>query len=357
MNSRIFTRNSSPLIILSLVLLIPVLITITSAEVTELNVTPEVVLPGETLLVSGKASPGEEVWLNSSFEIALPVSEGAYRGEFNGIEIPAGEKKFSVTAERIKTIRLSIYPIFWRTIEYPLEGPKNATNGTATISISFPATWGGITIDIYGKKTVGVYGDAADNAKSVNLTTDMSIKVTADSTGDFELPINTEGIPSGEFLITAGEKEKRVYIVAPEPEPSVFDTGSPEKPYPSISGIHSGTITPNHTITVSKLSTYPCSGTGGHIEYIKLGNTTGWNVTAMWDGYAGDWHTITFGEPFTLYAGSTYNYTIITGSYPQIHHTDALLTANGWINCTSFVDANGKRYCNWIPAITLHSRR
>ena len=41
----------------------------------------------------------------------------------------------------------------------------------------------------------------------------------------------------------------------------VFDTGSPANPYPSISGTHNGTITPNQTITVSKLYTYPCSGT------------------------------------------------------------------------------------------------
>ncbi|MGB2840901.1 MAG: CARDB domain-containing protein [Halobacteriota archaeon] len=227
MNPRIFTLDSATLIILALLLLILVLITtaVTSAEVTELNVTPEVVLQGETLLVSGKASPGEEVWLNSSFEIALPVSDGEYIGEFNGIDIPAGEKKFSVTAENIKNIRMSIYPIFWQTIEYPLDGPLNATNGTATISISFPATWGYITIDIYGKKNVRVYGDAADSAASVNLTTEMSIKVTADSTGDFSLDINTEGVPPGEFLITAGGIEKTVYIVsAVEEKPDLVIT-------------------------------------------------------------------------------------------------------------------------------------
>jgi len=49
----------------------------------------------------------------------------------------------------------------------------------------------------------------------------------------------------------------------------------------------------------------------------------------------------------------TYNYTIRTGSYPQIHHTDALPTANGWINCTNFTDANGRIYTDWIPAIRL----
>ena len=59
--------------------------------------------------------------------------------------------------------------------------------------------------------------------------------------------------------------------------------------------------------------------------------------------------------PFTLLANETYNYTIKTGSYPQIHHTPALPTTNGWINCTEFTDANGKEYKDWIPAIKLWS--
>jgi len=52
-------------------------------------------------------------------------------------------------------------------------------------------------------------------------------------------------------------------------------------------------------------------------------------------------------------ADKEYYYEIRTGSYPQIHHTNALPTAKGWINCSSFVDANGKEYNGWIPAIKL----
>jgi hypothetical protein len=133
---------------------------------------------------------------------------------------------------------------------------------------------------------------------------------------------------------------------------SMFDTGKPENPYPSIMGNHTGTIKPNHTVIATKLYTYSCEGTGGHTEYAKIGNLT-WNATATWEGYMGDWHNITFDKTVVLLANKTYNYTIRTGSYPQIHHTDALPTANGWINCTKFTDANGKVYYDWIPAIRL----
>jgi len=134
---------------------------------------------------------------------------------------------------------------------------------------------------------------------------------------------------------------------------NIFDTGAPAKPYPSIFGTHNGTITPNVTIEVSKLYTYPCAGTGGHTEYARIWNNSSLDVNASWKGYVGDWYNIPFSEPFTLVANEIYNYTIQTGSYPQIHHTPALLTASGWINCTEFTDVNGKKYYNWIPAIRL----
>jgi hypothetical protein len=133
-----------------------------------------------------------------------------------------------------------------------------------------------------------------------------------------------------------------------------FDTGAPSNPYPSISGVHNGTLEVTCPIVVERMHTHACTGTGGHSEYIKIWNaTTGWSVNATWNGYTEDWHTIAFDAPFTLEAGKTYNYTIKTGSYPQIHHTgtDELDADGGTIKCQEFIDANGKVHSNWIPAI------
>lgn len=137
-----------------------------------------------------------------------------------------------------------------------------------------------------------------------------------------------------------------------ETNPHIFDTESGA--YPSIAGVHTGTITPNRDINVSKLYTYPCPGTGGHTEYVHIyGNEI--DKSASWSGYNGDWQNLPFGKPFVLKAGNTYNYEIKTGSYPQIHHTDELEVASGagTITCTNFTDVNGKNYTNWIPAIKL----
>lgn len=134
----------------------------------------------------------------------------------------------------------------------------------------------------------------------------------------------------------------------------IFEAGTGT--YPSIPGRYQGSITPNRTIIVQYLSTYPCPGSGGHSEYVKLWNSsTGWNVTATWYGYQGDWQHLAFEEPFILEAYETYNYSISTGSYPQIIHAESWNATGGVITCTSFEDANGNVHTDWIPAIRLWS--
>jgi hypothetical protein len=141
-----------------------------------------------------------------------------------------------------------------------------------------------------------------------------------------------------------------VEIVTPPPLTPVLDTGSGT--YPSISGTHNGTIKPNQTITVYKMYSYPCPGTGGHSEYVRIWNKSGTITEGNWTGYGCDWHNISFNKPFILKANESYNYTLRTGSYPQIIHKQNHTTLDGsLITCEEFIDANGKIYGDWIPAI------
>jgi parallel beta-helix repeat protein len=162
----------------------------------------------------------------------------------------------------------------------------------------------------------------------------------ADGDGLGDTPYDIPGGPNKDYL-------PLVAIVAPE----IFDTGKGE--YPSIMGTHNGTIKLNQTITVSKLYTYPCPGTGGHTEYVKIWKEITSIAEKTWSGYLGDWHNITFNNSFTLYANETYNYTIRTGSYPQIIHAQSFNATAGVITCEEFEDINGKRHEGWIPAIRL----
>lgn len=340
------------LVVLIVVSSISLPITSTNAELTELNVSPEVVVQGEQLSISGIASPDEEVSLSSSFELSLPVTAGNYSREFNGLDFPTGNKSFSVTVRNIKTIRLELYPVFGIRFAYPLDGPLNATGGVATISLSFPVILEEdnttTTINIAGKKDVSVYGEAVDGATSVNLESTMSVSVTADSDGYFGLNLSTSGVPVGEYVLSADGLQKTVQVIAPPP---LFDTGSGT--YPSTSGVHHGSIVPNTTFNVSTLYTYPCPGTGGHSEFVRIYNESGTIAEGHWNGYQDDYHNITITPSVTLLADHTYNYTIVTSSYPQIIHAKSKNVKGGTITCSSFVDANGKVYYDWIPAITL----
>ena len=135
------------------------------------------------------------------------------------------------------------------------------------------------------------------------------------------------------------------------PTAIIFDTGPGT--YPSIMGTHEGNFTPECNITVHQVYTYPCAGTGGHTEYARIWNSSGLNVIAKWGGYIGDYHNITFNETFVLYKNKTYNYTIRTGSYPQIIHETPFSATGGTITCDKFIDANGRIYYDWIPAFRL----
>jgi len=145
--------------------------------------------------------------------------------------------------------------------------------------------------------------------------------------------------------------------VIPAAVPSVFDTG--EGTYPSIMGTHSGTIIPSRDINISKMYTYPCAGTGGHTGSIKLYESETLIANGSWEGcYEGDYHNLTIDNEtgasyVTLLKGHKYNYTIVTGSYPQIIHEPSKEATGGTVTCSSFVDVNGKVYYDWIPAIRL----
>lgn len=132
---------------------------------------------------------------------------------------------------------------------------------------------------------------------------------------------------------------------------TIFDTGPGS--YPSIMGIHNGTIKLSHDLHVNKMYTYPCTGTGGHSEYVEFSNESGIVATGHWDGYNEDWHNITISPYFIMLANQIYNYSIRTGSYPQIIHAREFDAANGRITCTEFIDVNSNTYKDWIPAIRL----
>ena len=154
----------------------------------------------------------------------------------------------------------------------------------------------------------------------------------------------------GDYMMPAN-----AFLVITYKQHDSFDTRSPENPYPSIAGIHNGTLEVTNDMMISTMYTNPCPGTGGHTEFMRIWNeTTGACAEGHWDGYQGEYQTISFNQSITLKKGVTYHYTIQTGSYPQIHHQDVLAVDGGTVTCTKFIDVNGREHDNWIPAFALY---
>ena len=223
-----------------------------------------------------------------------------------------------------------------------------------------------VTDDTPGNSTDDAYTDIMINVGALDVATCEVFKEESDFLPEVGNVTTLPTVkPPGEAKFARDEANNsvisRLYVgdpllaVIPPSAKGIFNTGFGT--YPSISGTHNGTILPNQTITVSTLYTYPCAGTGGHTESIELYENDELIANGTWDGYIGDYHNITLhnvtGAPYVrLLGGHKYNYTIITGSYPQIIHEHEYDKATGGtITCTSFVDANGKVYNDWIPAI------
>jgi len=188
-------------------------------------------------------------------------------------------------------------------------------------------------------KTFG--GTAPDVAYSVQQTTDSGY-ILAGNTNSF-------GAGNGDFWL--------IKVRAEGNSNQIFDTGPGT--YPSCPGTHKGEIKPAHDLKVTKLYTYPCTGTGGHTESVEIREGTKLIAHGTWNGYQSDWHNISLhnvtSTPYvSLLKDHNYNYVIRTGSYPQIIHTQQPFTNKyGKITRTQFTDANGMVYNDWLPAIRL----
>ncbi len=211
-------------------------------------------------------------------------------------------------------------------------------------------TTGGMFTDNFGYYSVDdtftIFGIATGGAISTPGTF-ATVNLTANhkNAGTSALRISNVDVKGPEGEVKSDVQEDNVTVR----QPPVFNTGYGT--YPSIAGTHTGTITPKWDIRVYELYTYSCPGTGGHSGSVRIWDDT--EVVADQDGYTGDWRSIRFSPQFVLLAGRTYHYCIRTGSYPQIIHERSLTNEFGTINCTEFVDVNGRSYDDRIPAFRL----
>ncbi|MHC1566943.1 MAG: hypothetical protein ACXQTD_04300 [Candidatus Syntropharchaeia archaeon] len=107
----------------------------------------------------------------------------------------------------------------------------------------------------------------------------------------------------------------------------IFDTGTSSNPYPSIRGIFKGklTIKDSGYVKITGIRTRSCPGTEGHVS--------SWSIQA---------------------SNNEYNIEVHLTGYPQFFHgVDKIENEDGIIKASSFIDANGRTYTDWIPSLII----
>jgi len=189
------------------------------AEVTEIAISPENPAPGDIVTVSGKASPNEEISVSIDFEKIQSVSNGNYEYRIGKITIPEGSESFSLRAEGVDSLDITLYVMGQGLPSLPV----TVNNGIATFGTSK------ITSGTYD---IGLSGTSSND--EVTLTFGGKGSINADSDGNFQYPYKTENMPEGEFTLNVGGQIHQVSLGITD-DSSNSDSSSSSSPSSSSS--------------------------------------------------------------------------------------------------------------------------
>jgi hypothetical protein len=79
-------------------------------EVSDMNPSP-----GDYVVITGTAEPGQAVSFSSSFEMTIPTDSGEFEFVANDVEIPQKPNRFAVTANNVKDMNVGIKMGLWIT--------------------------------------------------------------------------------------------------------------------------------------------------------------------------------------------------------------------------------------------------
>ncbi|AKB50638.1 hypothetical protein MSBRW_1385 [Methanosarcina barkeri str. Wiesmoor] len=219
---------------LLLTLLLFGLLTSPAIAKTNWDISPSHPNVGDTLKLTGTASPEEELGADISFKKELPVTEGRYQYLLEEIRIPYGKNNlFTVTGKGVENLDVSVKKLIWIKLS------SDASGGTATISQGHvpPLTY-----------KILISGDALSKASSVKLTVTASQTITADSNGNFEFNYDTSALPAGKYVVTIGNKAKTIEL------------GSGNQNAPAISSISPSKGPSGEQVTITGTGFYGATG-------------------------------------------------------------------------------------------------
>ena len=185
-------------------------ITSASAAVTELQISPNSPVVGDTITISGVASSaGESINTEVSFTKSVAESGGFYSYNIDGVEIPPGSNSFTVTAIGVDNLNIDIKMSIW------LSRSISASGGTATLKESNLSA---------GTYDVQIYGRPASGVSTVSLQITATQIIVAESDGNFEYYYATNALPVGDFELIVGGVGRTITLNAPSSNVKKFSS-------------------------------------------------------------------------------------------------------------------------------------
>jgi PKD domain len=202
-------REGPVFCLLSVLLLLCLLITPAAAKSDDWKMTPTDLRVGDTLKITGTASPDAGVPFSVSHDMKLPVLNGRYKLELNNLPVPEWNKNlFTVRAEGVKNLKISD-EVSILGIPYSLHLDVNANRGgIATVVQRDPP----FLDKLFYNNNIVIEGDALKGKSSVQLEVKVDETLTADSNGKFALDYDTSALPPGEYVLKIGNKARAVEL-------------------------------------------------------------------------------------------------------------------------------------------------
>ncbi|WP_421077853.1 hypothetical protein Mjas_00525 [Methanothermococcus sp. Ax23] len=174
--------------------------------VSDIQISPSNPKVGDTLTLTGKANPNEDINCQAWFEVNPIISPPYYGYLMNSVEIPSSPNNFKVVAENVNKVYVSVKMGIWVT-----KSANADSNGIAIVSQS------NVPVGTYDIK---IGGTIKDSSKPVKLKIIASTTIKADENGYFEYSYKTNNIPEGTTVyLNIGGVNKEIIIGGDTPVP------------------------------------------------------------------------------------------------------------------------------------------
>ena len=181
--------------------------------VSDIEISPSNPVVGDTITLTGKASPNEAINCQAWFEITPSIISLPWY-VMNDVDIPTTPNTFKIIGENVGKLYMDVNMGIWIT-----KRANADSNGIATVSKSNVPEG---TYDM----TIG--GTIKDQSKPVKLKIIASTTINADENGNFKYAYKTNNIPEGTTIyLSVGGVNKEIIIkgdTPAPPAPSVVDT-------------------------------------------------------------------------------------------------------------------------------------